>query len=129
MNILRPYILLVEDSKIARDAASAVLKELGCLVDIAEGGVKALRLVKRTQYDMIFIDLGLADVNGILIAEKIKAIEGAKEIPIVALTTYTDESLKEECFKIGMVGFIKKPLLAEKADYFLKKHIVRQDPL
>lgn len=125
MNILRPYVLLVEDSKIARETANAILTELGCLVDIAEGGMKALRLVKKTQYDMIFIDLGLADVSGMRVIEKIKEIEGAKEIPVVALTTYTDESLKEECFKIGMVGFIKKPLVAEKADYFLKKYTVR----
>jgi CheY-like chemotaxis protein len=43
---------------------------------------------------------------------------------VVALTAYTDDSLKETCFKTGMVGFIKKPLTTEKAGYFLKKYLL-----
>lgn len=122
MKIVKPYVLLVEDSKTASTAAATILTELGCLVDFAEGGVKALRLVKQKHYDMIFMDLGLPDADGMLIVEKIKEIEGAAEIPIVALTIYKDDVLKERCFKIGMVGFIQKPLGAEKAQYFLKKY-------
>jgi CheY-like chemotaxis protein len=120
---IRPYVLLVEDSKMAREAAAGILAELGCLVDLAEGGVKALRLVKKNHYDMIFMDLGLADAEGTLIVEKIKEIDGAKQIPIIALTAYYDEVVKEKCFKIGMAGFIRKPLEIEKARHFLEKYL------
>ena len=123
MKNLRPHVLLVEDSPLASAAAIAVLAKLGCLVDLAEEGMEALRLVKQKYYDMIFMDLRLTDVDGMLITEKIKKIEGAKQIPVVALTVHDDESLKERCFKIGMMGFIKKPLQIEKARYFLQKYL------
>ena len=123
MKSIRPYILVVEDSKIASAAAASVLTELNCLVDFAEGGLKALRLVKKKHYDMIFMDLGLSDVDGMSICEKIKEIEGAENIPVIALTAYTDDSLKERCFRIGMMGFVTKPLTAEKASFFLKKFL------
>jgi CheY-like chemotaxis protein len=118
----RPYILLVEDSKIAGVVATGVLTELGCLVDLAEGETDALHLVETQYYDMIFMDLGLIDTTGVLVTEKIKQIDHAKTIPVVALTAHNDDHLKEECFRVGMVGFIKKPLEMEKAQYFLKKY-------
>ena len=106
----KPYILLVEDNKLAAMLASVILKDLGCLVDLAETGKKALEMVIQQKYDLIFMDLGLPQADGIATTESIKQITGMKDIPIIALTAHQKEELKERCLKVGMTDFLVKPL-------------------
>jgi len=123
MKNIKPHVLLVEDSKPASMVASMILTELGCLVDVADTGEKALELVNQNKYDLIFMDLGLPNTTGIEVTEKIKQIEEMQKIPVIALTAHGTDEMKENCFKVGMAGFIVKPLEAERADSFLKKHV------
>lgn len=123
MKNIQPHVLVVEDAKIASRMALSILKALDCLVDIAETGTEALEMVKQKQYDLIFMDLGLPDTTGIIVTEKIKQMEDRREIPVIALTAHDSEEKKKECFQVGMVGFITKPLNKEKAERFLDEHL------
>ncbi|MDF3055280.1 MAG: hypothetical protein K0Q74_1187 [Gammaproteobacteria bacterium] len=120
----KPLILLVEDSKTASIMAISLLEELGCSIDLAETGEQALEMVARETYDLVFMDLGLPEAGGIATTAGIKKMQGIKNVPVIALTAHNTEELKDECFRVGMDGYITKPLEKEKVDYFLKKYML-----
>lgn len=110
-------ILVVEDIKIALKMALIVLQELGCEVDTATSGIQSLELIKKNHYDVIFMDLGLPDIDGLTLTETIRKIKEEdqlidKKTLIIALTAH-GETLKEDCLQAGMDDFIEKPLTKE----------------
>lgn len=109
-------ILLVEDEKIAQKMAVITLEQLNIPmhVDIASTGNEALDFFNTQKYDVIFMDLGLPNTNGLEVTRQMKALKENKDIPTVALTAHGDDIIKEECKNAGMIGFIEKPLTLEK---------------
>ena len=116
----KPYILLVEDSRLASVFALAALTELGCQVDVAETGEKALELAVQNQYDLIFMDLGLPNIDGITVTKELKKRKNRRQTPVVALTAHNDDTLRNKCLAAQMAGFITKPLTSAKASSFIK---------
>jgi CheY-like chemotaxis protein len=129
MNHPKYKILLVEDAKIAQKMASIVLTELGCTVDIVEAGKDAIKKVSEQDYDLIFMDLGLPDMDGFSTTEAIRKAEAKghlnKHVPIVALTTHGGEHVEITCLDAKMDDFLVKPLTGEKAIKVLKKYLRR----
>jgi CheY-like chemotaxis protein len=79
-------VLVVEDIAVAQKVAKITLIGLGHIVDIAENGQKALDLFEKNKYDIVFLDLGLPDMNGTEVIKRIREIENNKQhVPIVAL--------------------------------------------
>ncbi|MDX1901128.1 MAG: response regulator [Gammaproteobacteria bacterium] len=122
----RYKVLLVENQKIAQKIALFYLSEFGCQVDTAETGIDALELVKEKTYDLIFMDLGLDDIDGLTVTETIRKSEDeAHRVPIVALTAHDAEDIRSSCFEAGVDDFISKPFLPEKSRPVLEKYLRR----
>lgn len=120
-------VLVVEDLEIAQKMVKLILMELGCQVDIAENGRKALHLFKEKHYDIVFMDLGLPDMSGFDVSFKIREIEENRHrVPIIALTANLDESHKPRCLDSGMDGFMLKPLTKDSAKSILTKFKSRE---
>ncbi len=103
-------ILLVEDNPLAQKISKSMLEDLGCQVDIASSGDEALRLVKRG-YDMVFMDIGLPDQDGMEVTRKIRAYKnGINRVPIIAMTAHVSDADKRLCLESGMDDFISKPI-------------------
>jgi CheY-like chemotaxis protein len=120
---IKPNILLVEDTRIAAIVASSLLTSAGCLVDIAETGTDALKLVSQKKYDLILMDIGLPDIDGIAVTKQIKEQETVKHIPIIALTAHDKEELKQKCLDVGMEKVLPKPLTAEQVNNLLNTYL------
>ena len=123
MNHKTINILLVEDEGIGQTMATLVLEQLNIPIhtDIASTGAEALDFFKKQKYEIIFMDLGLPDTNGIEVTRQMKALNKNKKAHIVALTAHGDDIVKEECKNAGMVGFIEKPLTLEKCKQIFTK--------
>lgn len=109
------HVLLIEDVEVAQKAAKQLLEGFGFVVDIAKTGQEAVdALATRNNYVLVLIDLGLPDLHGLKIAEKIREKEresNAKEpLYLVALTVHDDDEYKAAVDEYGMNCFIKKPL-------------------
>jgi CheY-like chemotaxis protein len=105
-------ILLVEDDPIARRVCSLFLQDLHYQVDTVDCGQQALAVFK-ANYDIIFLDIGLPDINGYEVAKRIRAYEEEyqrKPVHIVAITAHIYDSDKAECFAAGINDFISKPI-------------------
>jgi len=118
-------ILLVEDSDLAAKIARNILLELGCEVDIAVNGRAALELIEKTPYDLIFMDIGLPDMNGCQVAQQIRfhSVEEIAQISIVALTAHSESKKKQDCFAVRMNTVITKPLTKKWAESILETFI------
>ena len=122
----RYKILLVENQKIAQKIALFHLSELGYHVDTAETGGHALKLINQKKYDLIFMDLGLDDIDGITVTETIrKAEKNNHRVPIIALTAHDAPNIRISCFEAGIDDFISKPFLPENSLPVLKKYLTQ----
>ncbi len=118
-------ILLVEDLPIARISAKLVLGKLNCEVEVAENGTQALNLVNSKLYDIIFMDIGLPDIDGILVTSKIRQQPNCmnSKTPIIALTAHQEGELRAKCFEAGMNDFLTKPLTEENGRKFIETYV------
>lgn len=106
-------VLVVEDNAINQKVALALLEQLGCVVDIVDNGEAALRKFK-DGYDIVFLDIGLPDMDGFSVGEKMRAQESEDEhIPIIALTAHVFAQDRKRCFDVGMDEVMAKPVMRD----------------
>ena len=120
-----PKILLVEDDEFARCIALKHLNELGCLVDVADTGYGALDIITNNDdYDLILMDLGIFDLDGLNVTKKIREMKSAaKDIPIVAVTVYLHASVRKHAMVAGVDAFITKPFTLKHCQEALEKFV------
>jgi CheY-like chemotaxis protein len=123
------HVLLVEDNITNQKFMEIILSKHKLTFDIASDGNEALELFKKNNYDMIFMDENMPNMNGIESTKLIRIFE--KEIkknytPIIALTANALIG-DEERFKIaGMDEYLSKPLNREKLAEILVKYFDRE---
>ena len=108
-------IMLVEDNELNREIAYELLSESGLIVDVAENGQEAIKLLgirPENYYELIFMDIQMPVMNGYEATANIRAGESDywKTIPVIAMTANVfqeDESRAAEC---GMSDYVTKPI-------------------
>ncbi len=131
-SVFKSRVLLVEDNTIAAQVVSHMISTLGCnKVDVADTGKMAIQLAKNNVYDLIFMDIGLPDIDGYETTKQIRLNELNKNhVPIIALTAHLDEDNKQFVIESGMNAMLSKPLLRDKAKDILNSFIPsRKDEL
>lgn len=104
-------MLLVEDDAIVQHVHKMMLTKLGHEVHIADNAQNTLSLIKKLNFDLIFMDIGLPDMNGVQLIKQIKAIS---ETPIVALTGYISQLDHIACISAGAAEVLHKPIASEE---------------
>jgi PAS domain S-box-containing protein len=102
-------ILLIEDDNVCQLSQKILLSELGHNVDTAESGKQALALISK-HYDIIISDIGLPDIDGYQLAEKIKKSKNNSNTPIIALTAHVADEYKQKCLDHGINIVLHKPM-------------------
>jgi len=103
-------ILLVEDDKLIQFIHQKMLMDLGCQVDVADHGKKALDMFENN-YQLIFVDIGLPYFSGFdVIKEMRKRDLPGHRIPIIALTGFSTDEEKDRCIQAGADAVIVKPV-------------------
>ncbi len=112
VRMVKGYVLLVEDNPVNQKVATALLKKLGLQVDVANDGVEGVKKYQENQYDMVFMDCLMPNMDGFEATRAIRALEQAsgKHIPISALTANALEDDRKRCKDSGMDDFISKPI-------------------
>lgn len=107
-------ILLIEDDTIEVMKFNRVLNTLGLNHKIIEAnnGEEALAILKVKEIipDIIILDLNMPKINGIEFLQILKADDYLKYIPAIILTTSNNHKDVLECYKIGIAGYVLKPL-------------------
>ena len=99
-------ILVVEDDRAVRNLISTTLQINDYEYDLAIDGKNALQLMTSNKYDIVFIDLGLPDIDGI---EIIKKFRDFSTTPIIVISARTHDEDKIEALDAGADDFLTKP--------------------
>jgi two-component system, OmpR family, response regulator len=106
------HILIVEDHPSLTEIFSKILNLCGVGVSQAESGKAALQKVEAEPPDIILLDLGLPDMNGLDVALRVRRNKKAKSVPIIAVSATSDP--RENCLRVGCNDFIVKPFAASE---------------
>jgi CheY-like chemotaxis protein len=103
-------ILVIEDNEANRDMLGRRLRRYGYNVIFAPDGPSGVQMARETVPDLILMDIGLGEMNGLEATKLIKANTRTRYIPIIALTAYAHSSDRERCLEAGCSDFESKPV-------------------
>jgi diguanylate cyclase (GGDEF)-like protein len=115
-----PRVLVVDDDPFVRLLACEALAAIGMRVEEAEEGRQALDLIRRGPPELVILDIGLPDLDGLETCRMLRELPDAGEIPVLILTGHTDSDTIDRAFEVGATDFISKPI-----DFRLFQHRVR----
>jgi len=99
-------VLVVEDDPGLQRFLVSCLKKLGYLVVPAATGAEALSLARSHNPDLVLLDLGLPDLDGL---EVLKGIRTFSQVPVVILSARNQERVKAEALDAGADDYLTKP--------------------
>jgi len=105
-------ILLAEDNKTNQLVALGILQNLGFSATVVENGVQAIEILKKEEFDLVFMDCQMPVMDGFEATRKIRDPKtGVKnpQIPIIALTAFAMKGDREKCLLCGMNDYLPKP--------------------
>jgi two-component system chemotaxis sensor kinase CheA len=102
-------VLLVDDSAFFRDLLAPLIKAAGYRVVAAASGADALAALKsETHFDLIVTDIEMPEMDGFALAEAVRAMPGAADVPIIALATMVSAETVERGRAVGFHDFVAK---------------------
>ncbi len=107
-----PYILVVEDDKDVQQYIKELLTENGFTVKAASTGVAALAQLKKSEPDLLILDLKLPDITGESVCQEARKLY--PEVPIIMLTAKDGLSDKVRGLNLGADDYITKPFVADE---------------
>ena len=108
-------LLVAEDNLVNQKVIQQMLKKLGCKADIVMNGAQAGTAVQRGDYDVVFMDIQMPEMDGHEATRFIRRTLPAERQPwIVALTANAMTGDEEKCLEVGMDAYIAKPLVLAK---------------
>jgi two-component system chemotaxis response regulator CheY len=114
-------IITVDDSASVRQMVSFTLKGAGYGVVEAGDGKEALAKLTGNKVDMVITDLNMPNMNGIELIKALRANPLYKFVPIVLLTTESQDAKKQEGRAAGATGWIVKPFKPDQLLSVVKK--------
>lgn len=124
-NIAAWKILVAEDNLINQEVARDMLQQLGCEIHIVPNGKAALRAYHERQYDLIFMDCHMPEMDGFTATQQIRKIEATQSAQphttIVALTANAMQGDRERCLLAGMDDYVSKPFTHESLQRILQR--------
>lgn len=104
-------VLVVDDDPVVGKSFDRVLEPKGYAVIHAASGPEALERLAKENYDVVYTDIKMPEMDGIEVAKRIKA--SRPWLPVVIITGYGTEANEAEARKLGVAEFLKKPLSPE----------------
>jgi two-component system, sensor histidine kinase and response regulator len=109
-------VLLVEDSPVNLEVCVTILESVGCQVETAINGRQALDRYRHREFDLIFMDCQMPEMDGYETTTEIRRREAAfcRRTPIIALTGNVIEGAREKCLAAGMDDYLAKPFTLDQ---------------
>jgi signal transduction histidine kinase/CheY-like chemotaxis protein/HPt (histidine-containing phosphotransfer) domain-containing protein len=121
-------LLIVDDIATNLKVTEGLLSPYEARIDCCESGAEALDLAKRHEYDIIFMDHMMPDMDGVEATAILRAMDGEyfQTVPIVALTANAVSGIKEMFLANGFNDYLAKPVEMSKLDEIMARWIPRE---
>ncbi len=116
-------VLVVDDNETNLKVSAGLLQKYGIDADVAESGFDAIKRLTHREYDLVFMDHMMPEMDGVETMQKIREMADGKykELPIVALTANAISGVREQMLAFGFTGYISKPIDVERLERVLLK--------
>jgi CheY-like chemotaxis protein len=104
------HILIVEDNMDNYELVRFILERAGYDVFLAMNGRDGVAAARLQKPDLILMDLTMPEMDGWLAAQKLKADEITRSIPLYALSAHTRPSERKRALEAGCDGYVSKPI-------------------
>lgn len=116
-------VLTVDDSPSIRQMIRLTLGPAGYTVLEAGNGAEGLSKAKSAQVDMVVTDLNMPVMDGLGLIRELRSLPAYRGVPIVFLTTESDDGLKQQAKAAGATGWITKPFRQEQLLMIVQKFL------
>ncbi|VAW84804.1 Sensory box histidine kinase/response regulator, partial [hydrothermal vent metagenome] len=103
-------VLLVEDNRINQQVAQELLEGTGLEVVIVETGASAVQALQREQFNLVFMDIQMPDLDGYQTTRMIRKDSRFSQLPVIAMTAHAMASDRDKCLTAGMNDHLPKPV-------------------
>jgi DNA-binding NtrC family response regulator len=107
----KPQVLVVDDDAVVGRSFNRVLSGKGYDVSTVLNGEDAMHSIEDTDFDLVFTDIKIPGMDGLEVAERIKA--KCPWTPVVVVTGYGTPENEAKASVLGVSGFVRKPLTPE----------------
>jgi len=120
----RARILAVDDEPVVLDSFRKILVLDGFSVDTVESGPEALGLVQRRDYDFVFTDLKMPEMDGVEVVKAVKHLR--PDVDVAVITGYGTIETAVATMQHGALDYVQKPFTAEEISEFARKILIKR---
>ena len=103
-------VLIIEDNPDNLGLISLALERAGYRISFAVTGADGVRLAQELAPDLILVDINLPDFDGYEVTRRIRRLDPAGKVPIVAITSNAMTGDREKCIGAGCNAYFEKPI-------------------
>lgn len=122
-----PQVLLVEDNPITRKLVRFALQHEPLQLVEAENGAAAISMASRRRPDLILQDLLLPDMDGFVLAQRLREITDGGNVPILAFSGLLSQLDEKRIANSGFTDFVTKPIEPSKLVRLVRAHLPSSD--
>lgn len=117
-------ILAVDDEEIILNSFRKILVLAGYSIDTVERASEALGLIRKNDYDFIFTDLKMPEMNGVELTRAAKHLR--PDIDVIVITGFASIETAVETVKLGAMAYVEKPFTEDELLAFLKTALIKR---
>lgn len=117
-------ILAVDDESIILDSFRKILVVAGYSIDTVEKGREALGLILKRDYDFVFTDLKMPEMDGLEVTKAVKHLR--PDIDVIVITGYASIDTAVETMKYGAMDYVQKPFTEDELIGFFNKSVIKR---
>jgi DNA-binding response OmpR family regulator len=118
-------VLIIDDSLLIQDIVKSILEAAGYAVNTASNAIDAVNIIfsEESRPDLILLDIVMPILSGNQDALLLKESEYCKDIPIVFISSKSEEELRQLAFETGVEGYICKPFSDVELVTTVERHL------
>jgi CheY-like chemotaxis protein len=118
-------ILAVDDEDIVLESFRKILVLDGFSIDTVERGAEALGLIQKNDYDFVFVDLKMPEMDGVEVTKAVKHLR--PDVDVIVITGYASVESAVETMKHGAMDYVQKPFTEDELIEFVNKSLIRRE--
>jgi CheY-like chemotaxis protein len=131
MDLIRPKVLVIDDSQYALHVMSMHLGEVADVYTVT-GGIAAVDFLKQKKVDMILLDLEMPFMDGFQTLERLRKLEDCINVPVIVVTGVRDKDTVINSAIMGVDGYLIKPVTKQAVqkkvlDVYRKRRVDKKE--
>ena len=111
---LKSYALVIDDSADIAFMLVTILEQAGCKAVMAVSAREALTLAQREHFDLVISDISMPEMDGYALAKALRSLSGYSEVPMIAITGFSEYEDRDKALAAGFDAHVKKPIDASR---------------